>query len=204
MRRREGRSNIPLVRKILAFAAVLVLAISASASAETAGTPSSKAATTAFGRYLHHRYGALHGYWTCPAAQTSPTGARSCAAEVRVGAKWHHLWTAAGSKGAEIIFAKPTVRTWQRHWWPYSRHFIAGRGVHPRGVASVNSNAYYWWFLAQCAHQVRAGSQRSCLSEYDGHATGFLVFDRFKCVGARRLVRCENRLGDVLRYRRQP
>jgi len=193
------------VTKTLTVVVVVVLAISASASAETAvRPPSSKAATAALGRYLHYRYGSFRGYWTCPAAQTSPTGVRSCAAEVRVGSKWHHLWTAAGSKGARIVFAKPTVRTWRRHWWPYSRHFIAGMGVHPHGVASVNSNAYYWWLLAQCAHQVGAGTQRSCLSEYDGHATGFLAFDRFRCVGTRQLVRCENRLGDVMRYRRRP
>jgi hypothetical protein len=198
------RCSVSVVTKRLAVLAILLCASSAPVSAGTAvRTPSSGAATAAFGRYLHHRYGPVHGYWTCPEAQSSATGARLCEAEVRVALKRHHLWTAAESTGARIVFSKPTVRTWRRHWWPYSRHFIAGRGVHPRGVASVNSNAYYWWFLAQCATHVRPGGRERCRSEYGGHATGFLGFDRFECVGTHSLVRCHNRLGDVMRYKRR-
>jgi hypothetical protein len=196
----NAQAVLVLVGGVLVVVLVFLGDQTSSDPGKTPGPPSSKAATDALGRYLHHRYRGVHGYWTCPIAQSSPiTGVRSCAAEVRVAKTRHLLWTGAYVKAGGVVIERPTVRTWTRHWWPYSHHFIAQRGE--PGVASVNSDAYFWVLLVDCAKHVQPGRARICLSEYDGHATGFFRFDRFKCRGAHNLVRCHNSLGDAIRYR---
>ena len=189
--------------KALAVVAVLALVSSGAASAGTAvKVPSSKAAIAAFGRYLHHRYGSITGYWTCPRskAQAFPaTGSRSCLAEVKTAQKWHQLLGDARlSRSRVVISVDPhAVTTWVRHWWPYSRRFITvGPKPWPRGMISVNSPAYDWWFLARCAHAQR----RQCVGA-DGLTQGFSRFFLFRCADERDLVVCKNSLGDVMRCR---
>jgi hypothetical protein len=42
---------------------------SPAASLPATGPPAPSAATQAFGRWLHFRYGSVKGYWTCPAVR---------------------------------------------------------------------------------------------------------------------------------------
>ncbi len=169
-------------------------------SARSLPVPSASAATAAFRRYLHHRYGETHGYALCAAAQSFPiTGSRSCLAEVETSGEWHQLVAAAQFQRRRIVFPSPVVTTWTRHWWPYSRRFIlVGPTPRASGVISVNGPAYDWWLLAQCAHRVR--KRRQCI-DLDGPAKGFFRFYSFICTAPRsNYVVCTNSLGDVMRY----
>ena len=89
---------------------------------------------------------------------------------------------------------------WVRHWWPFSRHFIlrSDESQVP-GEISVNSPAYDWGFLAECA-----GNLPFRCDAYDGNGTGLFRFFLFTCSGSRDLVTCTNRLGDSMRYRPHP
>jgi len=188
---------------------VLLLAFTGSVSARaTMKVPSGQAATAAFGRYLHHRYTPTRGYWTCPAARSQAypaTGFRTCLGEVQKGSRWHRIWAGAHFSGHRVtIQVDPhAVTTWVRHWWPYSRHFIlVGPAPRAPGTISVNSDAFDWWLLAHCVDHLRAGHRRMCV-DLDGNATGFFRLLLFKCIGHSAFVRCENSLGDVMRYQRR-
>jgi hypothetical protein len=188
--------------KALAFVAVLLFVTSASAGATTTVKVPSSKATAAFGRLLHHRDGSsLHGYWTCPRGQAD-NNSILCLGEVRSGRIWHQLGTVAKWSGSTVVFSRFSGTKWARQWWPYSRHFIlrSNEGQVP-GVVSVNSPAYDWGFLAQCAAGVQKGHTGSCQA-LDVDANGWLRFYRFNCSRPRGLVTCANSLGDVMRYRR--
>lgn len=100
-----------------------------------------------------------------------------------------------------IVFMTLTnaaAHSWVRHWWPYSRRFIRRSGM--PGVASVNSSAYDWGWLAACAHRVRPDGTSKC-GAYDGNSAGLSRFYTFTCTSHAHLVTCTNRLGDAMRYR---
>ena len=125
-----------------------------------------------------------------------------CLGEVRSGRTWHQLGTVAKWSGSTVVFSRFSGTKWARHWWPYSRHFILrSNESQVPGVVSVNSPAYDWGFLAQCAAGVEKDHTGSCQA-YDGDANGWLRFYRFSCSRPTGLVTCSNSLGDVMRYRR--
>jgi hypothetical protein len=184
----------------LAVVAVLVLAISVSrAAAGTGKYPSSSGATAAFGSVLHHRYGKVKGYWTCPAAEMVTNHGLSCLAEVSSGATWHQASAVAYLKHGRVRIAGFRADRWRRHWWPYSRRFIL-RSREPQvpGVISVNSPAYDWGWLAMCAHSLK-GRSGAC-DALDGDGSGLARFYTYACSGTRPVI-CRNKLGDVMRYR---
>jgi hypothetical protein len=57
----------------LALLTLPVSVATGSAAASATRTPNPAMATVAFGHLLHHRYGTVRGYWTCPASQTDKT-----------------------------------------------------------------------------------------------------------------------------------
>src|SRR4051794_27339601 len=77
-------------------AAVLLVLLTGSASAGwlPGAPPSPPAATRAFGRLLHSRYGNEPGYRTCPAAQVEGDYV-TCWGEVHAGATRHFVFAAA-------------------------------------------------------------------------------------------------------------
>lgn len=171
-----------------------------SSSAANRNAPSPATATAAFARLLHRRYGAVHGYWTCPEAQTV-NGRISCFGEVRAGRTWYQLGADATFAHSRLVFVFPFHEHWHRHWWPYSRRFIlrSHEGQTP-GVISVNSPAYDWGFLAVCAHSLYLHGRAGRCSGLDSDSSGLFRFYRFACSGTR-VVICRNRLGDEMRYR---
>lgn len=189
-------------------AAVLVtLAVALTATAPSAGAtprhaPGRAAATAAFGRLLHDLYGGTRGYWTCLAQPFD--GRRDCLAEVHTGREWHRVAMSARIRNGVIAFMTLTnaaAQSWVRHWWPYSRRFILRSGIpNVPGVASVNSPAYDWGWLAACAGGVQSDRTSKC-GAYDGNSTGLTRFYTFTCTRHARLVTCTNRLGDAMRYR---
>jgi hypothetical protein len=103
-----------------------------------------------------------------------------------------------------IVFGTLTTdsaESWVRHWWPYSRRFIL-RSNEPQvhGVASVNSSAYDWGWLAGLAGGLKPGQTRR-LSALDGNASGLERFFTFTCMACTGLITCRNALGDAMRYR---
>ena len=184
----------------------LVVVALAVATSTTACGGSPRASSTgpsgpsaAFGRFLHSRYGAVHGYWTCPHAQQLKHRI-DCLAEVRAGRAFHQASAVGTERGGDVSFANFHAVSWKRHWWPYSRQFIV-RSHEPQvpGVISVNSPAYDWGFLASCAN-LQSGATRRCHA-YDGDARGWGRFYTFACSARRGVVSCKNALGDVMRYR---
>jgi hypothetical protein len=162
--------------------------------------PTSKAATRAFGRWLHARYGNIHGYWTCPPEQVFGDDA-DCLAEVH-GAQTYHLTSAtARLSGNGIEFVQVNDSAWVRRWSPYSAAVVAGAG----GRASVNSPHYDWEWIGR---QLAAPWQRRRGFNawgYDGNGAGLGRFYAFRCLVARSLlVTCRNALGDAIRYRPVP
>jgi hypothetical protein len=171
------------------------------ASATSPRAPSPTAAKAALGRLLHQFYGGIRGYWTCPPPAFD--GRIDCLAEVHNGRLWHQIVMSARNRNGVIAFTTLTnhaARTWTRHWWPFSRHWIAGG---PPGVASVNSNAYGWGVLASGAADLKDGAHKTVLG-YDGDAAGFFRFFRFSCSRDAGLISCRNALGDAIRYRPHP
>jgi hypothetical protein len=191
------------MKLVPASLAVLCAVAAPAAVASPAGAPSPAAATAAFGRLLHHRYGAgIRGYWTCPAAQRG-VGGRShlgCLGEIHIGRRWHQVSTDAALSRNRVVFGHLAARTWTRHWWPYSRHFIL-RSHEPQvpGVVSVNSNAYDWGWLAM-AQGLKAG-HTGRVDALDGDSAGLARFFSFRCSRPRSLITCRNAIGDVMRYR---
>ncbi len=102
-RRRQTRTLIvslsswrrPMKPAVLTLALALTLAVVPGASASHA--PTSAAASAAFGRLLHQRYGDVHGFWTCPIAGDVIGARTSCLAEVRAAYDWGFLAQCAGS-----------------------------------------------------------------------------------------------------------
>jgi len=186
---------------VLALTLALTLAVVPDASANHA--PTSAAASAAFGRLLRQRFGDIRGFWTCPSA-AQVIGARiDCLAEGHAGQSWHQTSALAGLRGGHVVISHIVDTAWVRHWWPYSRHFIL-RSNEPQvpGVISVNSPAYDWGFLAECAEA--ASVHPSGCDAYDGNGTGLFRFFLFTCSRSRDLVTCTNRLGDSMRYRPHP
>src|SRR5256885_1598084 len=87
--------------------------------------PTSTAATQAFGRWLHGRYGSLGGYWTCPIAQRFDSRI-DCLAEVHVAATRHLTAATATLSGAHVVFSRIRDTAWVRRWSPYSRRYLIG------------------------------------------------------------------------------
>jgi hypothetical protein len=182
-------------RALAGLAIVCILAVS-SASASPAHAPSPKAAKAAFGRFLHQLYGEIHGYWTCP-YEPPPAALDECLGEVRAGRLWHQVGADVSSRFGEIDFDRVFAQTWRRHWSHYSHRWIAGG---PPGVASVNTDAYGWSFLATRAARLKDRAHARILG-YDGYTTGFHRFYLFRCSRHGGLVTCRNALGDAMRYR---
>jgi hypothetical protein len=177
-------------------AEVLVLAVvlvAPGASAAPRRAPSPAAAKVAFGHLLHQLYGEIHGYWTCP-QQGAPSD--SCLGEVHAGRQWHEVGADGKSNHVEIVFDGLFAQTWTRHWWPYSHHWVAPSP----GVASVNSSAYGWGFIASGLVHLKDGAHTKLLG-YDGDQAGLLRFYLFNCSRKGKLITCRNRLGDAMRYR---
>ncbi|HLX31898.1 MAG TPA: hypothetical protein VKR79_03905 [Gaiellaceae bacterium] len=160
-------------------------------------------ATAAFGALLRQLYGNVHGYWTCPAAQ-SFDGNSDCLGEVEAGGEWHQFSARAHRYHGIFDFHLPQAVTWTRHWSQFSRHYILRSGEDAPGVVSVNSPAYDWGWLANCAAQVgggtRAGHPRVC-GAFDGNSAGLSRFYSFTCARSGGLITCRNALGDAMRYR---
>jgi hypothetical protein len=195
--------------KVLLVVAVLALALSASASAgTTAQAPSGKAATAALGRYLHHRYGGVQGYWECPAAvkAMAPSGgpAVGCEAEVRARKTWHMVTTLAYLQHGRIAFnldPRHSFTSWHRQWSPYTHQVLKWPGSHLRGTASVNTHAYDWGFIARCAANTHPGQAHHCLGADWTEAGHFRIY-HFTCSAQTSLITCANPLGDAMHYRR--
>jgi hypothetical protein len=167
------------------------------ASRRTAPLPA--AATAAFGRWLHARYGDMHGYWTCPRAQTVNSRI-DCLAEVQAGPMWRQTSASARVRGGRIVFSSVSDSAWLRHWWPYSRRFIIRSHEDVPGLISVNSPAYDWGWIAQGAYGTKPGHPLR-VDGYDGNGAGLFRFFAFTCTAHDGLITCANALGDAMRYR---
>ena len=186
------------MRAVATAAGVLVLAVvlvAPGASAAPPRAPSPAAAKTAFGHLLHQLYGEIDGYWTCP-YQYPPGPSDSCLGEVHAGRLWHEVGADAKSNNGQVVFDGLYAQTWTRHWWPYSHHWVAP----VPGVASVNSNAYGWGFVASGVAHLKDGGHTKLLG-YDGDQAGLLRFYLFHCSRTGGLITCRNSLGDAMRYR---
>ena len=183
------------MKRALVAAALVFALVAAGASASPSRAPSPAAAKWAFGHLLHELYGGIHGYWTClaPAIERRI----DCFAEVHSGRRWHRVSASARRSYGTTWMNRVSAQTWTRHWWPYSRHWIAGG---PHGVASVNSNAYGWGFLASGVAGLKDGAHAKILG-YDGDSAGLRRFYLFRCSRKGGLITCRNALGDAMRYR---
>jgi hypothetical protein len=179
---------------VVGLAIVCTLAVPA-ASATPNRVPAPKAATAAFGRFLQalRRDSRLLDV-PSPYPQNAPV---DCLGEVYAGSRWHEVGARANAGHGVIAFAGVFARTWVRHWWPYSHHWVAGGSP---GVASVNSNAYGWGFLASGVYRLKDGAHAKILG-YDGDSTGLRRFYLVRCSRAGDLIACRNALGDAMRYR---
>jgi hypothetical protein len=192
---RRTRVLVALIAAVVTAAALLTPVSIASPIA----APAPAKATAAFGRWLQARYGDVHGYWTCPRAQTIGTRI-DCLAEVQAGRTWHQTAASATLRGSRIIFSHAFDSTWVRHWWPYSRRFIIRSHEDPPGVISVNSSAYDWGWIALGALSTKPG-QTVRVDGYDGMGAGWFRFFTFSCTAHGGLITCANALGDAMHYR---
>jgi hypothetical protein len=178
--------------------------VSSTSSPAGTGPPDPAAATQAFGRWLHARYGSIRGYWTCPLAQRYDNGI-DCLAEVQVAETRHLTAATATLSGVHVVFSRIRDKAWVRRWSPYLRRYLTGpQSFNVHGTASENSPAFDWAFIAQGA----AGEWRRYsafhVDGYDGYAKGWSRFFDFACSVHRRLVVCANSFGDAMRYRPLP
>jgi hypothetical protein len=184
------------MRAVATAAGVFAFVLAApGASASHPHAPSPATAKAAFGHLLHRLYGRIHGYWTCP-YQYPPSPSDFCLGEVHAGRQWHEVGADARNNHGEIVFDGLFAQTWTRHWWPYSHHWVAPSP----GVASVNSSAYGWGFIASGLVHLKDGAHTKLLG-YDGDQAGLLRFYLFNCSRKGKLITCRNRLGDAMRYR---
>jgi hypothetical protein len=177
---------------------------SLAASPAATGPPTPDAATQAFGRWLHGRYGNVTGYWTCPIAQRYDNRI-DCLAEVHLAETRHLTAATAMRSGTHVIFSRIRDTAWVRRWSPYSRRYLTGpQSFNVPGKASENSPAFDWAFIAQ---GVAGGSRRYGafhVDGYDGYAKGWSRFFNFACSANRSLVVCVNAFGDAIRYKPVP
>ena len=185
------------MKRALAGLAVVCAIAVPSASASPTRAPSPKAAKAAFGNFLRQLYGTVHGYWTCP-YEHPPAALDECLGEVRAEGLWHQVGADVSSRFGEINFDHVFGQTWRRRWSPYSRRWIAGG---PPGVASVNTTAYGWGFLASGAAELKKDGAHAKFLGYDGATAGFRRFYLFRCTRRAGVVTCRNALGDAMRYR---
>jgi hypothetical protein len=190
------------MRLAIAFCVVVCALAAPGASASPARAPSPAAAKTAFGRLLHHLYGGIRGFWTCPPPAIN--GRIDCLAEVHAGSRWHRVSAAARHGNGVVSLSRVSAETWTRHWSPYSRHFIlrSDESQVP-GVVSVNGPAYDWGWLAVGAGGVKDGETRR-VDALDGDVSGLTRFFFFSCSARAGLIVCRNALGDAMRYRPHP
>jgi hypothetical protein len=156
-------------------------------------------ATRAFGRVIHDRYGAIHGYWTCPRGQQYGSEI-SCLAEFRVAERWYSISATAHTSSAPISFARIQAESWRRSWSAYSSRFL--RGFDTPGTASVNSPYEDWAFIGAGAYyNWKKHVTEGTVNGYDGQGLGYGRFTLFRCHAAPALVTCTNSFGDSIRYR---
>ena len=189
------------MKRALVAVAITVVLIPGAAAGSAAHAPKSAAAKAAFGRFLHELYGSrVRGYWSCPAADRD--GNRiACRGEVVAGGRRHQVGGMAGREATGIWFSDVWAHTWSRHWSRYSARVLRRGGPVVTGVASVNSPAFDWGFLALCAGELHVGHTRSC-DALDGQFGGWLPMYEFACAHpTRNAITCHNRLGDAIRYR---
>ena len=183
------------MKRAIAASIIVFTLLASGASASPAHAPSPKAARAAFGRFLHQLYGGIHGYWTCP-YERAPSALDECLGEVHARRLWHEVGADVSGRYG-IAFDHVFAQTWRRRWSPYSHHWVAGEAS---GVASVNTDAYGWGFLASGVVHLKDGGHRKLLG-YDGYTAGFHRFYLFRCSRQGRLITCRNALGDAMRYR---
>ncbi|MGH2998713.1 MAG: hypothetical protein ACRDNM_05365 [Gaiellaceae bacterium] len=86
--------------------------------------PSPADATHAFAVWIHARYGAVHGVWTCPKGQV--VGSRiDCTAEFTTGTEHHLVVASARRNGASIRVTKGYDSAWTRRWKPLPAKVLA-------------------------------------------------------------------------------
>jgi hypothetical protein len=184
------------MKPAIVISAVVFALVASGASAAPASAPSPQAAKAAFGRLLHQLYGGrIRGYWTCP-YEEPPAALDECLGEIHNGRVRHVVGADVSRKHGETAFVHRFAETWTRHWWPYSHRWVIGSP----GVASVNSDAYGWGFLAFSVVHLKDGATVKVLG-YDGYTTGFHRFYLFRCARQGVLITCRNALGDAMRYR---
>lgn len=183
---------------LLATMTVVATLTTTSASASPSRAPSPAEGTAAFGRALHQLYGDFRGYWTCfpPAI----LGRIDCLGEVHTGRRWHQVSASATRSNGVVWIGRVSGETWTRRWSPYSRHYIRRSHEQVPGVASVNSPAYDWGWLALGAKRLDDGQTRR-VDAYDGNDNGMTHFVIFTCSRRAGLITCRNALGDAMRYR---
>jgi hypothetical protein len=192
------RAVVPFVVVVLAVVPCGI-ATAGMRSASSGRAPSPEAAKAAFGRLLHQLYGGVHGYWTCP--PPAVPGRIDCLAEVHGARRWHQVSASASRSHGVIWINRVSAKTWTRHWWPYSRHFILRSDeAQVPGVVSVNGPTYDWGWLASQAGAIKAGRTRQA-DALDGNDTGLTRFFIFTCSRRASLITCRNPLGDAMRYR---
>ena len=177
---------------------------SPTASLAATGAPTSDAATQAFGRWLHGRYGSVEGYWTCPIAQRYHNRI-DCLAEVHVAATRHLTAATATLSGGHPVFSRIRDTAWVRRWSAYSRRYLIGpQSFNVPGKASENSPAFDWAWIAQGAASKWRWHSAFHVDGYDGYAKGWSRFFDFACSVHRSLVVCANSFGDAMRYKPVP
>jgi hypothetical protein len=177
---------------------------SPTASLAATGPPNPTAATQAFGRWLHGRYGSVRGYWTCPIAQRYDNRI-DCLAEVNVAERRHLTAASATLSGGHLVFSRIRDTAWVRRWSPYSRRYLIGpQSFNVPGKASENSPAFDWAFIAQGAAAEWRRYSAFHVDGYDGYAKGWSRFFDFACSVHRSLVVCANSFGDAMRYKPAP
>jgi len=158
------------------------------------------AATRAFGRLLHHRFGDVHGYWTCPRGQAAGPNEIDCLGEVRIGGRFHQTFARADTSRPVVRFTLVQDVAWTRRWSRYSRTVLENR--HAPGTASVNSPAYDWGWIALGANASKREGRTFTVDGRDGPTNnGLERFYTFRCRVTGRLIGCTNQLGDSIRYR---
>jgi hypothetical protein len=183
------------------IACAFVLGLAPSTPSSAARAPAPAAATAAFGRLLHARFGPVKGFWTCPRRQTIDARI-DCLGEVHVGREWHQTSASARRRGDRVTFFRVHDAVWVRHWWPFSHWFIARSHEDVPGVVSVNSPAYDWGFLVTEVRGLHPG-QHARADAYDGYGADWWTFYLFSCTAQNGTIVCVNELGDAMRYRRR-
>jgi len=199
-----------MTRLLLRLLAASLLAVLVAGSVNARGSyaathvalapPNPAAATQAFGRWLHERYGQVQGYWICPLGQTF--GQKIfCQAEVRVGQTWHLTLATATLSGRRVVFPQNSDQSWVRGWSPNSHRFLGrGGGFDVPGLMSVNGPAYDWAWLALGAHANWKRHRTFHLDGYDGMGKGLMRFYDFACSVRQNTISCRNAFGDAMKY----